>query len=309
MAARESGGSACLSSGWLRRARFCGTCLDRMPPNRERRRPIVKATSNPHTPLSTGTIPLRAMRDATLTADEFRFLIGVGSRADTAGWCAADLQDLCDQIGLSPEVARICAERLEAAKYIAIRPGRRRMAIRVISDQQYAHRYANAAAAVRAPPPIGATGPEARPWTSGRRTGQAKLRGDLLRRPSTIPQRLPGAAAGSQPGGGAPEAGSEIDSLDSAMAALFEISAADTGEDGGGAGGPDAPGTVDGFQFWVRTILSPEDMVVFSRWAKAQADDYQDLLTRFNDATDDGGIEALLERTLAAVSRAKEAAE
>lgn len=64
-------------------------------------------------------------------------------------------------------------------------------------------------------------------------------------------------------------------------------------------------GGVDGFRFWLKTILDPEDVEIFTGWAGRQSTEYRQLVRKFDSADDDHTIESLLEDTLALVNREK----
>jgi hypothetical protein len=51
------------------------------------------------------------------------------------------------------------------------------------------------------------------------------------------------------------------------------------------------------FQFWIRTVLSPEDAEVFWVWARDNGSLYQDLARRHGEVRSDGDLDALLEET------------
>ena len=63
----------------------------------------------------------------------------------------------------------------------------------------------------------------------------------------------------------------------------------------------DAPG----FRFWLKTILDPEDVEVFSGWASRKSAEYRRLIRRFDRAVDDQQMESLLDVTLDLVNREK----
>ena len=65
------------------------------------------------------------------------------------------------------------------------------------------------------------------------------------------------------------------------------------------------PGGVSGFRFWLKTILDPEDVEIFSEWASRQSGEYRRLIRTFDRATDEQAIESLLDQTLALVKREK----
>ena len=66
-----------------------------------------------------------------------------------------------------------------------------------------------------------------------------------------------------------------------------------------------ASGGVDGFRFWLKTILDPDDVEIFSGWAGRKSTEFRRLVNKFDRADDDHAIESLLEDTLALVNREK----
>jgi hypothetical protein len=51
------------------------------------------------------------------------------------------------------------------------------------------------------------------------------------------------------------------------------------------------------FQFWIRTVLSPEDAETFWSWARDNGSLYQDLARRHAEVRSDADLDALLEET------------
>ncbi len=128
------------------------------------------------------------------------------------------------------------------------------------------------------PSPRPPTKPPPSARQGGTRSAQASLHSGMLRRP---PRRQSGAIEFDDPLPPHPVVSSFLDSVQS------------------------TPGGFDGFRFWLKTILDPEDVEIFSGWAGRQSTEYRQMVRKFEDAHDDQTIESLLEDTLAVVTREK----
>ncbi len=212
--------------------------------------------------------PLRATRDSDLSIEDLRVLICVGVLADQSGSCAEDTRWIARHTDLPEPIVVERIERLGARGYLH-RDGQGRIAtLSLVRDTE--------APAVAAKRPSDPTPPVRR----GGRGSQARLHGDLLRRRTRRPV---GSIEFDDPAQTHPV----IASLQEAV--------------------EQEPGGVSGFRFWLKTILDPKDVEVFSDWASRQSGEYRRLIRQFDRARDDQAIESLLDLTLDLVKRAKTA--
>lgn len=215
--------------------------------------------------------PWRALRDPELTVDDFRVLICIGARTGADGRPAADIEWIVQQSGLPRSVAHRRLEGLRLRGYLQIRHDGGDTVLGLVSDLPDDTKSAPSR------PHTAAATPSQRRGAS--RSGQASLHSGMLRRPA---RRQTGAIEFEDPLPTHPVVASLQDSVQHTS------------------------GGVDGFRFWLKTILDPEDVEVFSGWAGRQSAAYRQLVSKFDSADDDGMIESLLEDTLALVKREKQ---
>lgn len=228
---------------------------------------VLGASDIPDSVDASAGFPLRATRDSGLSIDDLRVLICLGVLIGKAGSCTEDTRWIARHTELPEQVVAERLERLGSLGYV--RRDRRGPAttLSLVPDTR-----ADDAAAAET---------EAVPAASKRRRGsQARLHGDLLRRRTRRP-------IGSI----------EFDDPVQPHPVVASLQQAVEGE----------PGGVSGFRFWLKTILDPDDVAVFSQWASRQSAEYQRLIRRYDRASDDQSIESLLDATLALVRREKSA--
>lgn len=211
---------------------------------------------------------MRATRDSDLSIEDLRILICVGVLTDKSGSCFEDTRWIARHTDLPEPIVAERIEQLGARGYLhRSRVGRTPM-VKLVADP----------AAID--PATEDMTDEAVP---ARRTGrgtQARLHGDLLRRRTRRPV---GSIEFDDPAQPHPVIASLQESVEG------------------------QPGGVSGFRFWLKTILDPEDVEVFSNWADRQSAEYRRLIREFDRAKNDQAIESLLDVTLALVSREKSA--
>lgn len=214
--------------------------------------------------------PARAACDPTLAIDDFRVLISVGILVGSAGNCAEDIDRIAGQTALTAAVVMESLERLALRGYVSRRHLGNATMISLVPDSPDPGESATSPAPSEKSPPS--------PRRSAGRSAQASLHSGMLRRPA---RRQSGAIEFDDPLPPHPV----VASLQKAMQSKS--------------------GGVDGFRFWLRTILDPEDVEVFSGWAGRQSTEYRLLVDKFDRADDDQTIESLLDDTLALVNREK----
>lgn len=215
--------------------------------------------------------PLPALRDVELTIEDLRVLICIGVRTGTDGRPAADIDWIAQQSGLPEIVARERLEELRLRGYLQVRQEGGEAIFGFVSDRPEA--------AKSAPSPARTTLATPSQRRGAGRSAQASLHSGMLRRPA---RRQSGAIEFDDPLPTHPVVASLQESVQHAS------------------------GGVDGFRFWLKTILDPEDVKVFSGWAGRQSAEYRQLVRKFDSAADDFTIESLLEDTLALVKREKQ---
>ena len=211
--------------------------------------------------------PMRATRDSDLSLEDLRILICVGVLTGESGSCVEDTRWIARHTDLPEPIVVERLDRLGARGYV--RRDRRDGAamLSLVPDPE-----------VPATPAADKT--SAAPAKRSSRNTQARLHGDLLRRRTRRP-------VGSI----------EFDDPTQPHPVVASLQSAVEG----------APGGVSGFRFWLKTILDPEDVEVFSDWASRQSAEYRHLIRTFDRANDDQAIESLLDMTLALVNREKSA--
>ena len=214
--------------------------------------------------------PMRATRDPDLAGKDLRVLICIGILAGATGSCGEDLGWLAEQTAMpAPAV-------LERLDWLSMRGYVRR---RRVGEATMLSLVPDTAAL---PDRSDLTPREENLPSSPRRgagpTAQASLHSGMLRRSA---RRQSGAIEFDDPSPPHPVVASLQESMQSAS------------------------GGVDGFRFWLKTILDPEDVEIFSGWAGRQSTEYRKLVTKFESADDDNSIESLLEDTIALVNREK----
>lgn len=213
--------------------------------------------------------PMRAVRDSDLTPEDYRLLIGIGMLAGTSGWCAEDIGLIARNIAISESAVKRRLDQLCVRGFVR-REGRGRTAmLGLVPDAQAAPNIEQSQSRVDANPA---------PTRRGGRSAQARLHSDMLRPRARRP-------VGSIDLEDPPPPHPVIASLQDSM----------QGE----------PGGINGFRFWIQTILDPNDVEIFSGWASRQSSQYRDLIRKFDNARDDQAIESLLDDTLAFLNREK----
>lgn len=211
--------------------------------------------------------PMRATRDPDLSTEDLRVLIGVGILAGKSGWCAQDTNWIAKHTDLPKPAVIGRLERLESRGYLSRRRQGGTTMLTLVPDTE--------TAPDSDPPPTRQPIAAAPVQRGTGRSAQASLHSDMLRRPV---RRQPRSIEFDDPSELHPVVASLQDSVQ---------------------------GGVDGFRFWLRTILDPEDVEIFSGWASRQSAEYRNLIRQFDGADDDHAIESLLEDTLALVDREK----
>ena len=214
--------------------------------------------------------PMRAMRDPDLVIDDLRVLICAGILAGASGKCAEDVGWIARQTELPAAAALERLERLAMRGYLRRQREGGATTLSLVPDMPSPLEPA----ALPAPP----NEVQSSPRSGGGRSAQASLHSGMLRRP---PRRPSGAIEFDDPLPPHPVVASLQDSMQSAS------------------------GGVDGFRFWLKTILDPDDVEIFSGWAGRKSTEFRRLVNKFDRADDDHAIESLLEDTLALVNREK----
>lgn len=212
--------------------------------------------------------PMRATRDSALSIEDLRILICVGVLTDKSGSCPEDTRWIARNTDLPEPIVAERLDQLDARGYVDRSRIGRSATLKLISDPVAVDPAAEGPSEGAAP---------------ARRTGrgtQARLHGDLLRRRTRRP-------VGSI----------EFDDPTQPHPVIASLQESVEGQ----------PGGVSGFRFWLKTILDPEDVEVFSNWADRQSAEYRRLIREFDRAKNDQAIESLLDATLALVSREKSA--
>ena len=223
-----------------------------------------------HTPAAMDAIvgfPMRATRDSDLSIEDLRILICVGILSGDAGSCVEDTRWIARHTDLPEPIVVERLDRLGARGYVRRDRRDREAMLGLVPDPD-------------ASPPPAADESDAAPARRSSRNTQARLHGDLLRRRTKRPV---GSIEFDDPTQPHPVVASLQDAVEG------------------------APGGVSGFRFWLRTILDPEDVEIFSDWASRQSAEYRRLIRTFDRANDDQAIESLLDTTLALVNREKSA--
>lgn len=213
---------------------------------------------------------MRALRDPALTIEDFRVLICAGILAGASGKCVEDIDWIAGQMELPPPAALERLERLAARGYVRRQRDGKALMLSLIPDT---HRAPGPAPLP--PPPNKAP---SSPRRGSGRSAQASLHSGMLRRSA---RRQSGAIEFDDPLPPHPVVASLQDSVQSAS------------------------GGVDRFRFWLKTILDPADVEIFSGWAGRQSTEFRKLVNKFDSADDDHTIESLLEDTLTLVNREK----
>ena len=211
--------------------------------------------------------PMRATRDSDLSLEDLRILICVGVLTGESGSCVEDTRWIARHTDLPEPIVVERLDRLGARGYVRRDRQGGEAMLSLVPDPE-----------VPATPAADKTG--AAPAKRSSRNTQARLHGDLLRRRTRRP-------VGSI----------EFDDPTQPHPVVASLQNAVEG----------APGGVSGFRFWLKTILDPEDVEVFSDWASRQSAEYRRLIRTFDRANDDQAIESLLDMTLALVNREKSA--
>ena len=211
--------------------------------------------------------PMRATRDSDLSLEDLRILICVGVLIGESGSCVEDTRWIARHTDLPEPIVVERLDRLGARGYVRRDRQGGEAMLSLVPDPE-----------VPATPAADKTG--AAPAKRSSRNTQARLHGDLLRRRTRRP-------VGSI----------EFDDPTQPHPVVASLQNAVEG----------APGGVSGFRFWLKTILDPEDVEVFSDWASRQSAEYRRLIRTFDRANDDQAIESLLDMTLALVNREKSA--
>lgn len=215
--------------------------------------------------------PMRAVRDSDLTPEDYRLLIGIGMLAGTSGWCAEDVGTIAGIIAVSESAVKRRLEQL-CIRGLVRRKGRGGTAmVSLVPDARPAQVIEHSQSRVDT---------KSAKTRRGGRSGQARLHSDMLRPRARRPV---GSIDLEDPPPPHPVVASLQDSLQ--------------GE----------PGGINGFRFWIQTILDPNDVEIFSGWASRQSTQYRDLIRKFDNARDDQAIESLLEDTLAFLNHEKAA--
>lgn len=215
---------------------------------------------------------MRATRDPDLSIEDLRVLICIGALVNKSGWCVEDIRGIARQTNL-PEPAVIWRlASLESQGYLRRQRQAGAPTLELVLDEPTAHDPAHLPDR-----PTGTTIPARR---KAARSAQASLHSGMLRRPGRRQARA-----------------IDFDDASELHPVIASLHDSVQGE----------PGRVDGFRFWLRTILDPEDVEIFSGWASRQSAEYRKLIGKFDSADDDHAIESLLEDTLALVDREKTA--
>jgi len=227
---------------------------------------ILGARDLPSTTALIVGFPMRATRDPDLSMEDIRVLIGVGILAGKSGWCTQDTSRIAMQTDLPKPAVTVRLDRLESRGYLSRWREGGTTTLALVPDTEFMPDSDPEPAQARPPAPVQrGTG----------RSVQASLHSDMLRRPV---HRQSGSIEFDDPSALHPDVASLQQSLQVG---------------------------VDGFRFWLRTILDPEDVEIFSGWARRRSAEYRSLIRKFDDAKDDHAIELLLEDTLALVDREK----
>lgn len=209
---------------------------------------------------------MRATRDSDLSIEDLRILICIGVLTDESGSSIEDTRWIARNTDLPEPIVVERLDQLEARGYLGRSRVGRTVMLKLVAD-----------------PAAGEAGvdtvtDEAAPVRRSGRGTQARLHGDLLRRRTRRP-------VGSI----------EFDDPERPHPVIASLQESVEGQ----------PGGVSGFRFWLKTILDPEDVEVFSKWAGRQSAEYRRLIRQFDRAKNDQAIESLLDATLALVSREK----
>ena len=230
---------------------------------------VLDESDNSHSAAMIVGFPTRAVRDSDLTPEDYRLLIGVGLLADTSGWCAEDIGMIAENTAISESAVRLRLDQL-CVRGLVRRKGRGRAAmLGLVPDTQAAPIVEHSQSRADA---------RSSPTRRGGRSTQARLHSDMLRPRARRPI---GSIDLEDPPQPHPVVASLQDSMQS------------------------EPGGINGFRFWIQTILDPNDVEIFSDWASRQSTQYRDLMRKFDNARDDQAIESLLEDTLAFLNREK----
>lgn len=228
---------------------------------------VLGARDIPGSTDASAKFPLRATRDSDLSIDDLRVLICLAVRIGKSDSCIEDTRWIARHTDLPEQIVVERLEQLGSRGYLRRDRSGQETMLSLVPD-------AGSGRTARAESPVV-------PASAKRRRGsQARLHGDLLRRRTRRP-------VGSI----------EFDDPVQPHPVVASLQEAVEGE----------PGGVSGFRFWLKTILDPEDVTVFSNWASRQSAEYQRLIRRYDRANDDRSIESLLDATLALVRREKSA--
>ena len=216
---------------------------------------------------------MRATRDSDLSIEDLRILICVGVLTDKSGSCLEDTRWIARNTDLPEPIVAQRLDQLDARGYVNRSRVGRTATLKLVADPV-------AGAAAAGDPTAEAPADGAAPARRTGRGSQARLHGDLLRRRTRRPV---GSIEFDDPAQPHPVIASLQESVEGQL------------------------GGVSGFRFWLKTILDPEDVEVFSNWAGRQSAEYRRLIREFDRAKNDQAIESLLDATLALVSREKSA--
>ena len=208
---------------------------------------------------------MRATRDSELSIEDLRILICVGVLADSSGSCTEDTGWIARRTDLPEPIVVERLDRLGSRGYVRRDRQGRVAVLSLVPDPDAAR-------------PSATDESRAAPVRRSGRNTQARLHGDMLRRRK-----------------GRPVGSIEFDDPKQTHPVIASLQEEVEGE----------PGGVSGFRFWLKTILDPEDVEIFSEWASRQSGEYRRLIRSFDRATDEQAIESLLEQTLALVNREK----
>ena len=212
--------------------------------------------------------PLRATRDSELSIEDLRILICIGILTGGSKSCQEDTRWIARNSELPEPIVTERLDRLGARGYLHRSRVDGAAILTLVPDSVTEERA------------LGGLADEAAPARRVARGAQARLHGDLLRRRTKRP-------IGSI----------EFDDPAQPHPVIASLQESEEGQ----------PGGVSGFRFWLKTILDPEDVKVFSEWADRQSAEYRRLIRQFDRAKNDQAIESLLDATLALVSREKSA--
>lgn len=214
--------------------------------------------------------PMRAIRDPDLAIKDLCVLICAGRLAGATGRCVEDIDWIAEQAALPAPAVLERLEWLSTRGYVRRQQAGEATVLSLVPDA------ADPPEATRLPAPTEKA--PSSPRRGAGQTGQASLHSGMLRRSA---RRQSGAIEFDDQLPPHPVVASLQESMQTAS------------------------GGVDGFRFWLKTILDPEDVEIFSGWAGRQSTEYRKLVTKFESADDDNSIESLLEDTIALVNREK----